>query len=318
MTSLTDESPTVRPPGTNIALPPLTPATIKRATEGLAAARNQHARAAVEHSLVNGEALLEGRPERRMSGAGRRRLLQAMLAPLVQVRIEHPENVPTTPCMLAPNHLNHIDPFLMLATMPATPYFYVLGDARTLYNKAWKRQLIRRVGGVIPLDRIWKEEMAVLEGVKSGHAELADLAAAITHDVPDGGSYNALRRLDRIVQGIFARGDSVLIFPEGGLGTIEGQLRAPLKRGAVIYAMRAGVPIVPVGISGNRDLYLRKQITVRFGPPLDFGQADRPKPRVVQGALDTLEAAIRSLIDPNYQDPPGPKLLRHTLNHMLW
>jgi len=240
------------------------------------------------------------------------------LGPLVQVHIEHSENIPATPCMLAPNHLNHIDPFLMLAAMPPTPYFYVLGDARTLYNKAWKRQLIHRVGGVIPLDRLWKEEIAVMEGAKNGHDDLADLAAAIEQDVPDGGSLDALRRLDRIVQGIFTRGDSVLIFPEGSLGTIEGQLRLPLKRGAVIYAMRAGVPIVPVGITGSRDLYLRKHITVRFGPPLDFGQEVRPKPRVVQAALDSLEAAIRGLIDPNYQDPPGPKLFRHVLNHMLW
>jgi 1-acyl-sn-glycerol-3-phosphate acyltransferase len=96
-----------------------------------------------------------------------------------------------------------------------------LGDARTLYNKWWKRQLLRLAKGVIPLERLWSEELAVIEGAKQGVDELADLAAAIEHDIPHGGSIETLRRLDRIVQAMFARGDGILIFPEGGLGKVE-------------------------------------------------------------------------------------------------
>lgn len=317
MASLKEE-PLARVPTPAIPLPPINAATIQRARQGLAAARDQQARVGIEDSLRQGDAIADGRPEQRISGAARRRLLHLLLAPLLRVRVENPENIPTTPVMLAPNHLNHIDPFLLLAHLPPTPYYYVLGDARTLYNKAWKRWLIHRVGGVIPLDRIWKEELAVIAGAQDGHPELADLAAELTRDVPDGGSLDALRRLDRIVQGIFARGDSMVIFPEGGLGTQEGQLRLPLKRGAIIYAMRAGVPIVPVGITGNRDLFLGKEITIRFGTPLDLGHAERPRPRAVQAGQAALEAALRALLDPHYQEPRGPKPLRHLLNHMLW
>jgi 1-acyl-sn-glycerol-3-phosphate acyltransferase len=313
------EEPLPRVPTPQITLPPLNAATIQRAREGLAAARDQHARAGIEYSLVQGDAIAEGQPDRRLSGAARRRLLHLLMNSLFKVRVENIENIPTTPVMLAPNHLNHIDPFLVLAQLPAEPYYYVLGDARTLYNKTWKRWLIHQVGGVIPLDRIWKEETAVMNGSKGGeHPELAELAAEIARDVPDGGSLDALRRLDRIVQGIFGRGDAILIFPEGGLGTREGHLRLPLKRGAIIYAMRAGVPIVPVGITGNRDLFLRKEITIRFGKPLEFAQVARPRPREVQTGLVALEQAITDLIDPHYQEPTGPKPLRHLLNHMLW
>src|SRR5579875_3682099 len=235
------EEPLPRVPAPAIPLPPVNDATVKRAREGLAAARDQHARAGIEYSLAQGDAIAQGRPDRRLSGETRRRLLRLLINSLFKVRVEHAEHIPSTPVMLAPNHLNHIEPFLLLAQLPAKPYYYVLGDARTLYNKAWKRRLIHVVGGVIPLDRIWKEETAVMQAVQNGeHPELADLAAAIESDVPDGGSLDALRRLDRIVQGIFARGDSLLIFPEGGLGTREGHLRLPLKRGAIIYAMRAG------------------------------------------------------------------------------
>jgi 1-acyl-sn-glycerol-3-phosphate acyltransferase len=317
MASLKEE-PLARVPHPVIPLPPLNAATIQRAREGLAAARDRQARAGIEASLRQADIIAEGGSERRISGALRRRLLRLALNPLLRVRVENPENIPTTPVMLAPNHLNHIDPFLLLAHLPPKPYYYVLGDARTLYNKTWKRWLIQRAGGVIPLDRIWKEEQAVIEGAKADHPELMDLAADLARDVPDGGSLDALRRLDRIVQGIFARGDAILIFPEGGLGTREGQLRLPLKRGAIIYAMRAGVPIVPVGITGNRDLFLGKQITIRFGKPLDLGHSERPRPRQVQAGQDALEAAMRELLDPNYQEPRGSKPLRHLLNHMLW
>jgi 1-acyl-sn-glycerol-3-phosphate acyltransferase len=232
--------------------------------------------------------------------------------------VEYPERIPTAPALLAPNHLNHIDPFLLLSELPARPYYYILGDARTLYNKWWKRQFLRLSKGVIPLDRLWNEEMAVIEGAKQGVSDLADLAAAIEQYVPNGSSIETLRRLDRIVQAIFARGDGILIFPEGGLGTVEGQLRLPLKRGAVIYALRAGVPIVPVGIIGTQDLYFRKELTIRFGEPLIFPQSSRPKPREVQAALDTLQAALMDLLPKDYREPSGLKLLRFFLNHMFW
>jgi 1-acyl-sn-glycerol-3-phosphate acyltransferase len=301
-----------------IVLPPLTPATIKRAKQGLTAGRDRRARRAVNQALSNAEQMASGRPDRRINGDRRRSLLKTMIHTLFQVQVEHPENIPDGPAVLAPNHLNHIDPFLVLAEVPPQPYYYILGDARTMYNKAWKRALLRRSGGIIPLDRLWKEEQAVIEGARDGHAELADLAEAIRREVPDGGSIEALRQLDRIVQAIFQRGDSILIFPEGGLGTMEGRLRLPLKRGTVIYAIRSGVPIVPVGLIGTRDLYLRKRLTVRFGTPLQFPRSSRPRPGEVQDALETLEAAIQSLLSEDYREPPGPKLLRGLLNRMLW
>jgi 1-acyl-sn-glycerol-3-phosphate acyltransferase len=298
------------------ALPTLNEATILRAREGLAASRDHAARLGVRASLANGELIAEGKADQRIPGVARRTLLRMLVNSLFDIRVEHPENIPSGPVMLAPNHLNHIDPFVVLAQMPPTPYYYILGDARTLYNKTWKRALIRYVGGVIPLDRIWKEEQAVIRAAQDGRPELAELAAALQRETPDGSSLDALHQIDRIVQAIFARGDAILIFPEGGLGTTEGQLR-PLKRGAVIYAMRANVPIVPVGVIGTRDLFLRKRLTIRFGKPLRFGQDSHSKRATVE-ALETLRQAMQDLIPRDYQEPEGAKPLRHLLNHMFW
>lgn len=301
-----------------LVLPPLTPATIQRAREGLAAARDAGANRVVSEALLSAQAIAEGGSDHRMSGEQRRFVLRSLIHNLFRVRVEYPERIPTVPALLAPNHLNHIDPFLILSEVPARPYYYILGDARTLYNKWWKRQLLRLSKGVIPLERLWNQEIAVIQGAKQGMSDLADLAAAIEQHVPNGNSIETLRRLDRVVQAIFARGDGILIFPEGGLGRVEGQLRLPLKRGAVIYALRAGVPIVPVGIVGTQDLYLKKELIIRFGEPLIFPQSNRPKPREVQAVLDTLQAALMDLLPQDYREPDELKVLRSFLNHMFW
>lgn len=297
---------------------PLTPAKIQRVREGLAAARDRNVRHTIEEAFDNIEAIAEGRSERRANGWLRRWVLRSLIRMFLRVKVEHPERIPKEAAILAPNHLGHIDPLLLLAEVPANPYYYIPGDARTLYNHGWKRLVLRFAGGVIPLQRRWKEENAVIEAAKAGHEELTELAAAIEQDVPTGADLQSLRRIDRAIQAIFARGDGILIFPEGKLGNVEGQLQLPLARGTAIYALRAGVPIVPVALIGTQDLYFRKKITIRFGEPLRFPQSDRPKPGEVKAALDALQDAITALLPKDYQEPNGPKFLRYFLNHLFW
>lgn len=297
-------------------LPPLTDAIIQRAQEGLAAAREPEAKESVQQSLANAEAIAQGNSHKQVNGELRRLLIRIIIHSLFRVKVEYAENIPLFPAILAPNHLSHFDPFLILSEIPANPFYYILGDARTLYNKWWKRVFLSLNGGTIPLDRLWKEELAVIEGAEKNRKDLIDLANAIAQDVPDGKSLQKLRRLDRISQGILSRGNGLLIFPEGKLGNAEGELM-PLKKGVAIYALRAGVPIVPVAIIGSKDLYFRKPITLRFGKPLVFPQSQRPKSSQVQAVLDALQAALIDLLSSSYQEPNGIKLWRNFLNHAL-
>jgi 1-acyl-sn-glycerol-3-phosphate acyltransferase len=292
--------------------PSLTPATIQRAQEGLAAARDRKARRSVQQALAEDPAPVI------ISSHQRRFVLRTLIHILFRVKVEFPERIPTTPVMLVANHLSHIDPFILLSEIPGHPRYHVLGDARTLFNQGWKRLFLRLAGGVIPLDRLWKEELAVIEAAKTGRDDLVDLAVAIAQDVRDGSKILALRQIDRIVQSIFARGDGTILFPEGRLGTTEGHLHLPLKRGVAIYALRAGVPIVPVAIIGTKNLYLRKELTLRFGEPLNFPQSHRPKPQEVQAVLDALQAALIDLLPKDYREPDQLKLCQNFLNRMLW
>lgn len=300
-------------------LPPLTPAVLQRAREGLTAARDRTVRHTIQDALDNLEAIAKGYLDQRVSGWLRHYVVRSLIHTLFQVRVDYPERIPQEPALLTPNHLNHIDPLLILSEVPAHPYYYTLGDARTLYNHWWKRLIMRFAGGVIPLERRWGEEIAVIAEAKAGHNELAELAAAIEQDVPSSADIQRLRWIDRVVQAIFARGDGIVIFPEGKLGNVEGQLQLPLARGAVIYALRAGVPIVPVALIGTQDLYLGKELTIRFGEPLRFPKSNRPKPRDVKIALEAMQEALMALLPNDYQEPPNqPKVLRYFLNHLFW
>lgn len=299
-------------------LPPLTPAVVQRVQEGLAAARDRSVRASVQQAIAEMAAIAEGHRQRPISGGVRRGVLRSLIRTLFDIRIEHGERLPHTPALLAANHLNHIDPFLLLAELPEQPYHYVLADARTLYNKSWKRQVLRQAGGVIPIERLWREELAVIAAAKRDRPDLAELAADLEQEVPSGSSVRVLREIDRAVQAIFAQGDGLIVFPEGRLGTSEGELRLPLKRGTVIYALKAGVPIVPIALIGTRELYWRKRLTLRFGEPLQFPRSPRPKPAEVQVVLEELQRSLTQLLPDDYHEPAGLKLFRGFLNHMFW
>jgi len=296
---------------------PLSPSTIKRAREGLRAAQNPALRKSIAKNLQELEEIAEGKVVPRIQGKIRRLVLRGMIHFLFKVKVENPENIPQTPTILAANHLNHIDPFLVLAEVPVFPYYYILGDARSLYNKLWKRLILNYSGGVIPVERRWGEEEAVIEAAKSHYSELMPLANAIERDVPSQLNIKTLRQINRAISQIFENGDSILLFPEGRLGKNEGQLILPLKRGTILYSFRSGIPIVPVALIGTNNLYFRKTLTLRFGKPLRFPHISRPKPQEREQGLQQLTEAMTKTLPENYQEPQGIKLFSRILNHLF-
>lgn len=298
--------------------PTVTAAMLQRAEAGLEAARDRAVRQSIQAALEQTANVNQPGHEPRLSGGWRRWLLRSLTHALFRVTVEYQESLPSGPLLIAANHLSHWDPLLLLAELPTQPYAYVLGDSRTLYNHWWKRSALTWAGGVIPLDRWWREETTIMQAAAAGEEAFADLAIAIERDVPSGTTIQALRQIDQTVQAIFAHGDSLMIFPEGRLGQTEGRLQEPLKRGTAIYGLRAGVPIVPVVLIGTQDLYLRKHVSVRFGPALHLPKINHPKSTDVQSVMDTLQITLKILLPDRYQEPQETKLFRHAINHMLW
>jgi 1-acyl-sn-glycerol-3-phosphate acyltransferase len=295
----------------------LTPEVLARVREGIATARDPQVRQYIEKDLEELSAVAEGQADGRVSGRFRRWMMRRFIKTFFRVRIENRQHIPTQPNVLTANHLSHLDPFLILAFVPPHPYYYILGDARTLYNKSWKRSLLGWAGGVIPLERWWKEEIAVMAAAAEGQEEFQELSNAIKDYVPNGSSIQQMRQIDQAVQALLARGDGIMIFPEGRLGDQEGHMH-PLKRGTVLYAMRSGVPIVPVAIIGTKELYFRKRLTLRFGPPVHVPHQARPKRVDIDASLAKLEQAFQELLPQNYQEPKGPKLFGDWLKHLFW
>jgi 1-acyl-sn-glycerol-3-phosphate acyltransferase len=129
-------------------------------------------------------------------------------------------------------------------------------------------------------------------------------------------------------------GHSVLIFPEGGRSRTGALTQA--KKGASLIARRAGVPIVPVALTGTekfmpiddrdmgREQVRRAHLTVRFGKPFHLDEleaeaagADDPR----QALTDAMMLRVAELLPPEYRGvyaPPeadGEAPVEHLASH---
>jgi 1-acyl-sn-glycerol-3-phosphate acyltransferase len=78
------------------------------------------------------------------------------------------------------------------------------------------------------------------------------LARAGHIPVPRGDARAAVKTMTLAAQIVREQGISLLIFPEGGRSR-KGEMR-PFMEGAAYIAIRAGVPLVPVGLIGTREV----------------------------------------------------------------
>jgi 1-acyl-sn-glycerol-3-phosphate acyltransferase len=170
---------------------------------------------------------------------------------------------PSGPYIVAANHHNYLDGIVLAVALPAPVGFLVM-------PRVWRATplhpwLHRRLGS-IPL-----------------RLERPDV----------GGLRAALRALDA--------GRVVGIFPEGPF-SVRGRLE-PGRPGVGLLALRAGVPVVPAGISGtyqallNRRGYIprRHPLAVRFGPPREFsaaGHGRRVRGSVTQRIMDDIAVLL--------------------------
>jgi 1-acyl-sn-glycerol-3-phosphate acyltransferase len=294
----------------------LTPEVVQRVREGVAMAQSPMVRQYIAKDLEELSAIAQGQADERVSGRFRRWVMRRFIKSFFRVRIENPQYIPTGPNVLTANHLNHLDPFLTSGLCAAPSLLLHFGRC----SHPLQQTLETLVAG---LGRGGDSPRTLVEGGNGRNgrrpAEGRDLKALATH--PAGcaqrqlNSANAPDRPGR--SGLTGPGRRRDDFPRRPPGGTEGQMH-PLKRGTVLYAMRSGVPIVPVAIIGTKELYFRKRLTLRFGPPVHLPHQHRPKRRDIDASLAKLEQAFFELLPHNYQEPQGPKLFHHWLNHLFW
>jgi 1-acyl-sn-glycerol-3-phosphate acyltransferase len=168
------------------------------------------------------------------------------------------------PCVYMANHVSMIDPFALAPALPLSTLYVSKKSLFRIPFIGWGMT----AGGFIPIDR-------------------SDRAKAI-------------ESLDSAAERIRS-GRALILFVEGTRSR-DGKLGA-FKKGPFHLALRAGVPVVPVAISGSRALcppgsfFLHSgDIRVRFAPPIDltpFGPDDLPDlmARVREAMLERLGAS---------------------------
>ena len=207
-----------------------------------------------------------------------RLVIRLLLALFFRVQVEGRERIPMgRPLICAANHHSWLDPFLLLTILPLAPRRYAIGIPPS--SPAWRR-IITPFHTLIPLDRTRPQ--------------------AAIHAMED----------------ILNRGNTLIIFPEGGIGPGDGRVR-PLQSGTAYLAQRTGYPILTIGITGSYDLWWRKRLTVRIGPCIDAAHFVEGTARARRTALlADLRAQIQALLV-RERAHHGPILLRKTLTNLF-
>ena len=185
-------------------------------------------------------------------------------------RIEGLENIPKEgPAVIAVNHIAYLDPFAAA---------FVVDKAGRRARFLAKSELFqdKRIGWVLK----GAQQIEVRRGTKDAPVALDEAYAAI------------------------ARGEVVVVFPEGTVTRDPDLYPMAAKSGAARLALRTGVPLIPCALWGTANIWpkgFRKQwrpgqpIIVRIGAPISLPQeTDSPEGWRALGAL--LMETIRDLL----------------------
>ena len=198
-------------------------------------------------------------------------VVRLLLHALFVIEVRGLENLPRTGgYIFAGNHLSWIDSFLMLIGAPANPKIYFVAAREDVEQPAWRKFIVERAGGVIPIDR--------------------------EHFTPRG-----MRELARQVNQVLEGGGVLGIHPEGDVSAVETGKILPLKKGLGYFAAHSGAPIVPVAFSGTKELWFRKRITMAIGQPIPGRKGGK---EVIEAQTAATAAGLLAVMPPPPRQNP--------------
>ncbi len=134
-------------------------------------------------------------------------------------------------------HRTWVDPFVVADVLPVEPRLVFFGDGRAIFRSSWRRWLVGRVGGVIP---IWPAgDRRSIEGYLAAATVALDAGAVLC------------------------------LFPETGVATPPGTAR-PFGSGLAYFALRTGAPIVPLVLGGTDELFRGRRLRLEVLAPVTW------------------------------------------------
>ena len=180
------------------------------------------------------------------------------------------ERILPEPAMYVFNHLSWMDPLVMLATFPSQPRLHFYGPKEVDLQKGIRNRFMWWTTIPVPF---------------SPHKD--DLLTSV-----------------RRAQAVFDSGASLAISGEGRIHVHEGDL-LPFEEGAAYLALRAGVPIVPVAITGTSWAHFRGRVLIRIGEPIPTGP--RPTRQVIDRYTALAWHRLQAMVADDRDLPvPGP------------
>jgi 1-acyl-sn-glycerol-3-phosphate acyltransferase len=200
------------------------------------------------------------------------RFCQAFFKWYCPLTVEAEHHLPDAPFLLCSNHTSHADSaVLMTASRRSFRSFALIGASDYFFCSRRVRWAVSPLMNVIPIDRA--------PGAQSLSACLSTCRRFMQHT-----------------------GGSLILYPEGTRSR-DGKMQT-FKSGAVLFAIRLGVPIVPAFIDGTHHVLPKGcslpkagPVTVRFGEPLEFGgsQSEEIPHEQRRRAVEQLTQSIRLL-----------------------
>lgn len=129
-------------------------------------------------------------------------------------------------------HRGWIDPLAVLRALPREPRVWFLGSAASVFDRRWKESLLRRTGGLLP---VWR-----------------------------GGGIDVHVQAARAVA---EEGAVLCVFIEGAIVGPPDRVWPGVRSGTGLLALRTGMPIVPIALTGSDQLYRGRRIACRILAP---------------------------------------------------
>jgi 1-acyl-sn-glycerol-3-phosphate acyltransferase len=189
---------------------------------------------------------------------------------LVRVRFEGGELLPAGPAIFCINHQSWADPIVLLAALPLRRRFALFGPSEENMRVGRRNRLMAWSGLAVPY--------------RPGKNDLLDTT--------------------RRVQAVLDAGWSLAIAAEGRIHVGEREL-LPLSEGVAYFALRAGVPVVPIAINGTGWLGFGRTVRVRVGEAI-LAPGRPTRPAVAELTARTTDALRTLMADFEDRPPPGP------------